>query len=811
MSITLTSAERRLAMQSLASRPTPGADPGFMEAAGAAWEEMRRFHNWEAEFENRVAVVDSHIDRYEAATGTRLLNPEWFEKSIFRDRAKGYEELRGKFADAGLSFPDDDGLQQEAMDRARQSRERAALTRERSTSWGSFWGDLAGSMGGALTDPINVSSMAFGAGWSSGILRTALIEAGIVGASQTAIEIGTWGYKRQVDPTWGAGDAAANIVTAGAAGGAFGAGIKTVAAAWRAARARLGTQGESLAGLEAPPATETPVGPEAAPARPEPAPEPEIQQSFPRDVLDAGAVVEREAEAVASNPHRGAGLAGEAAHKQRLAEAEDAIATNRPPEIPDDDLSRGTWRPGRVATPDGRKVEVQYQVVEADDLIPSHRDDLSVNPDYPAALQPRDRTRAASADQITAMASRLDPERLGPSPDAASGAPIVGPDGVVESGNARVLAIRRAGSPEYRAMLADMGFDVGAMQNPVLIARRVTSMTEAERADFALAANRATAARMSAAETAVADARALTDRVMSLLRDPDVSLASNRDFRRAFVDSLPESERGGLVDRRGAISKEGLARIEAAMLARAYGDAALLGRMLEDTDNNIKAIGGALMDASGAWAKMRDAVSHGTVAAPMDITDDLIAALRIVQRARDEGQKVADIANQADFFERPTPVTRALLGFMFRGEDLTRPTGRPAMASMLAAYADEALKNTAGPRLLGDELGAGDVLATALAKAGREDLIPMARDATSPEAIDLALAKPERIDDTALVEAQRILGERKGASVKITDAETGAEVTRKVDDLFREADDEIAAARDLEACATGGIVGATAA
>jgi hypothetical protein len=909
MTLMLTGAERRSAVQALSRQPSPGPDPGGGEAFGGAWREMLRFHNITAEVDNRFAVIDAHIDRYEQATGERLFNPEAVvvdnqriaaAGGVYEARARAYEELRAAFGAADLEFPDDDGLQEEALARALAARDEAMAIRMRSTSWGSFWGNLAGSMAGAMVDPVNMAAFAFGASWGAGILRTAMIEAGIVAGSQAAIEAGTFGYKRQVDQDWSVRDAATNVAFAGFTGAAFGGGIKTVAVGWRAARARLRGPADSLTGEPPPPRVEEPPVPDAAVRPPGGRPtgvtnrdidatgvvvarrmpngkviygqpgqthadlltpaelqgptafddqmgfarpggqfldrkealalvrqtRPEmagfgkgrneleafeaIQQTFSRDILDAGAVVERQAETVASNPYHGAGIAGETAHRERLAAAEAALAKNLPPVDPGDALSRGTWMPGRVATADGRRVQVRHEVVEADDLIVSHRDDLSVNPAYPEGLQPRDRTRAASADQLTAIASRLDPERLGPSPEAASGAPVIGPDNVVESGNVRVLAVRRAygaGNGEsYRAFLRDLGFDVEGMRQPVLVARRVTSMSEAERADFAIAANRATAARMSAAETAVADARLLDGRIMSLLRDPDVSLASNRDFRRAFVEAMPESERGGFLTRSGAISKEGLGRIEAAMLARAYGEPTLLTRMLEDTDNNIKAIGGALGDAAGRWAAMRDAVSHGTVPASMDITQDLLEALRIVGRARDEGQKVADVARQVDMFAHQSPVTRALLGFMFRGENLTRPTSRADMAAMLTGYADEAIKNTVDPRLFGEALTADNVLATVLKRAKREDLIPAAREATADEAVDKALDAPERIDDTALVEARRMLADGEVAELRMTDPDTGAVVTRKVDDLFREADDEVAAARELELCVTGGIV-----
>ena len=101
-------------------------------------------------------------------------------------------------------------------------------------------------------------------------------------------------------------------------------------------------------------------------------------------------------------------------------------------------------RQGKTFTAAGRPIETQLAVVDGNRLVTSHDDALRANPAYPAALQPRERDRAASELQIESLAGTLEPERLGDSPDAATGAPIVGPDLVVESGNARTLAILRA-------------------------------------------------------------------------------------------------------------------------------------------------------------------------------------------------------------------------------------------------------------------------------------------------------------------------------------------------------------------------------
>ena len=59
------------------------------------------------------------------------------------------------------------------------------------------------------------------------------------------------------------------------------------------------------------------------------------------------------------------------------------------------------------------------------------------------------------------MVAKLEPDFLGESPKASEGAPIIGKDGIVESGNARVIALKRIyeqghkNADKYKAWLAE--------------------------------------------------------------------------------------------------------------------------------------------------------------------------------------------------------------------------------------------------------------------------------------------------------------------------------------------------------------------
>jgi hypothetical protein len=97
----------------------------------------------------------------------------------------------------------------------------------------------------------------------------------------------------------------------------------------------------------------------------------------------------------------------------------------------------------RVATSSGLNVDTRFKLMDAGNLITSNTDAFGINEAYPQELQPRQRNRTASQQQIESIISNLNPELLGDSPLASDGAPIIGPDNVVESGNGRVARSTR--------------------------------------------------------------------------------------------------------------------------------------------------------------------------------------------------------------------------------------------------------------------------------------------------------------------------------------------------------------------------------
>ncbi len=319
----------------------------------------------------------------------------------------------------------------------------------------------------------------------------------------------------------------------------------------------------------------------------------------------------------------------------------------------------------------GDAVQTQFAVVEDSTLITSHDNNLAENPAFPAELQPRDRTRDASELQISRIANNINPELLAESPKIADGAPIVGTDGIVESGNARTIALRRAyigGKAEnYREWLQAnakrFGIDETALaklKNPVLVRIREAST---DRAEFTRLANEAGVASMSVVEVAKADAARLNSLDgMVAAEDGTINFRASNIFVRNFMrDTVAPTEQGAMIGPDGILSQQGEARIKNAVFAKAYGDSELVGKMAESTDSNIKNIMNGMLRAAPAVARLREMISDGG-RYPMDIAPLLNQAVREFSDMRSKGYSVEQYLAQQDMFDfKMTPELNNLL------------------------------------------------------------------------------------------------------------------------------------------------------
>ena len=322
---------------------------------------------------------------------------------------------------------------------------------------------------------------------------------------------------------------------------------------------------------------------------------------------------------------------------------------------------------------DNSPIELQYTVLEAGKLITSHGDEMSVNQEFSQDLQPRDRSREGMKLQVDIMAGKLNPERLGESTSVSTGAPIIGQDMTVESGNGRTIAIRKAYAlgdkgREYKQWLIDNSADFGIpadaiekMQRPVLVRIR---LTEIDRAEFARKANEDEIAQMSPAELARADAAKLTDDDVALFEpseDGNMAAASNRPFITRFFERMGQNAATGYMTKDGKFTKQLIDRVQAAIFSKAYQDDYLLELMAEDADPRIKNILSAMTIAAGEFsrAKAIDPTLMG-----IDIPRHVIGAAKIIKKAREDGQEVDEALSQTGLFEEVPEDTKAIALFI---------------------------------------------------------------------------------------------------------------------------------------------------
>lgn len=778
------------------ANPLPATPVTWEERFAAARDEMLYVNSSISESSATANVIQEYLDRFREATGERLINPIMamgpdapLEITMPEIRRR-FAEYRAQHPESDLAFPSDEEIHQEMLARIRPIEQRAGDVANRPSSLTGAIMGFAGGAAGGMADPINLSTMALGGGAARSILRGALIDAGVGAASQAAIEASTWQLHQELNPSFGLRDAAGNVLATGA--GAFAlSGLLRGAGRLlqrRSASGQAATEGAAPGAYGAPPEA-SPAGAQAVPA------------PASREVEDALNVLERQDWYDRTNPHAPGDAAAAAAHRARLAEAEVAIAAGRSVDV--DRLGNTESVPsqsGRVWSSTNRPIDVEYRVVEGDQLSPAGSD-----------LQPRDRTRAASDAWITETAANLEPERLGRGADASTGAPIVGPDSVIESGNGRWAAIRRAyaegGEPaaRYRDWLQGQGYDIAGMRQPMLVRVRTSELTPGQRQAFVTEAQSSGTLRMSPAELALDDARQIPA-IIDQYRGGEVGSAANSDFQRSFLQRLGSAEAAGLRDANGQLSQAGMRRLEGAMMAHAYGDAALVRRLFEDQQSNIKAIGNGLLDASGAWSRLRAAAARNEVAPGMDVTGDLMAAVQAVVEARRLGRPIEELLQQGDLFGGGlSPIGRAFLRTFFRNENLTGAAGRRSIGEALAGFVDEALRQRVDQgRLFGEPLTAAQILRTEeltdATISGPPPPPPVPRDEAL--AAVATAAEPDQLRAQA-VELQRHLDQFPDATVGI-EAADGSIVYRPMKEVLADQARERAAARAILGCAIGG-------
>lgn len=349
-----------------------------------------------------------------------------------------------------------------------------------------------------------------------------------------------------------------------------------------------------------------------------------------------------------------------------------------------------------LITPKGRRVPVQPTIVELSDLVHSQA------AGYDQSLQPRDRSRASSELQVETYAKQpnLEKTRI-----------VVDAHGQVLSGNGRTLAQLRmderypASAAEYTRQLTAAGHDVSGFRRPVLVQKLTAPMSHGELESFTKEMNAGDRLAMSAAETSITDAAKLKAPILSLLHPGAIEGAANGAFVRAFLGEFPAVEQGNFLDSEGHLSAAGIRRIQNAVMAKAYGGSsrskAVLERAMESSDNEVRSITGAMLDAAPQFAELRHNIEQGQVPREYDTTAQLTDAVERTAKMRADGRSLQETLGQADVFNPLDDITGAWMR-AFSNAQLTRAAGKPAISSRMANYAEQALEQNVNQRQMFD-------------------------------------------------------------------------------------------------------------
>jgi hypothetical protein len=398
--------------------------------------------------------------------------------------------------------------------------------------------------------------------------------------------------------------------------------------------------------------------------------------------------------------------------QRKMRRAYDPNASTDMPDYSGYTTSRGYTGTGQVSAGDEFRIDVQYEVVDVSSLTRAS-----------GRFQPRDRSRITSDAWIADTAARLDPALLLPSPDASHGPPIVGQNGMIESGNGRVAAIERAyaQAPDrataYRTAIEAAGYAVPqGVERPVLIARRTSAMTDDDLQRFTVAAQDSGVARMSSTDMARAQSQAMTAPVVARL-DPTQPLTAdaNGGFVRAVLAALSRSERNALFDDKGLLNREGQRQLREALFARAWPDPTILTRYTETDAGDLKSLMDALERAAPSWVALRADIEAGRVVPEMDISGHVIDAMLLIGNARalssreglSIGKALDEMLDEVDLLAGPVaPLTVALVRKFWRNG---RVASADDVAGFLTRYADDARRAGASGALF-DAPGPRDVL-----------------------------------------------------------------------------------------------------
>jgi len=272
--------------------------------------------------------------------------------------------------------------------------------------------------------------------------------------------------------------------------------------------------------------------------------------------------------------------------------------------------ARNRGKSDTATTAEGRKIPVQYAVVEASTLVPSNKADGSRVPEY---------------SQETAGKSRA----------IAGNGRVAGIQRAFEAGNAAEYVEEMAADEALHGISGDV---IRSMKQPVLV--RIMPKEEIT-ANIGDESNTRTTAGLTPAEQAKTDERRVNVSGIAISEDGEISRASVTEF----IASMPQSERAGLLDG-GQPNRQAYDRINNLIFRQAFDSDALLRLQSEAVDPEVRTIMSALRIAAPKLARLRGTGVY-------DIRGLVEEAAETAVNAKRNGEKLNDFIQQTDMARNP--------------------------------------------------------------------------------------------------------------------------------------------------------------
>jgi hypothetical protein len=266
-------------------------------------------------------------------------------------------------------------------------------------------------------------------------------------------------------------------------------------------------------------------------------------------------------------------------------------------------------RTDTVTGADGKKVPVQYGVIEAGDVIASHNSDGTKNPSYVDQSVPA--FRAITNGRVAGLQA----------------------------------AYRQGSADAYKTdlMSDDLhGIDksiIEGMKNPMLV--RVMPMDQVNN-NTGDVSNTGAGLSFNVVEQAKNDTNRIDLSKVSFTDAGDITPKTVQDF----IKAMPDTERGNLIDKDGNPTKQAVERVDAAIFQQAYNNDKLTELAFQAQDEEARNIVRALNMAASKAIRLGEAGDY-------DVRPLVNEAVELAINARRNNISLSDAAKQVDMTANP--------------------------------------------------------------------------------------------------------------------------------------------------------------